>query len=374
MKKLISATLVMFLLFSCNKEEFGDIIGKLGGGKGSGNSHEGFVYTMSNETGGNSILIYSQNANGTLSYQSSTASGGTGSGAGLGSQGAVIVNAAHQWLFAVNAGSNSISSFKIGNSGKLTLAHTVSSNGTLPISVTTDANLLYVVNSATSNISGYTIGEDGSLTPINGSTQSLSTSNAGPAQISFVPGGKKLVVTEKTTNMITTFSVGASGAATPGSSIASAGKTPFGFDFSGPNYLIVSEAGGGMANASSVSSYSVAASTSLIDGAVSSNQTAACWAKVTKDSRYAYIANAQTNNLSLYKIGANGMLELLNGAEAATGLGPNDIVLSGDGSYLYSLNTGSHSIGQFKKGNNGGLKGMGEAPGLPAHAQGLAGF
>jgi len=374
MKKGILATLLMFLLYSCNKDEFGDIIGKLGGGKGSGNRQKGFVYTMNNETGGNNILIYNQNANGTLSYKSSTASGGTGSGAGLGSQGAIVIDAAHQWLFAVNAGSNSVSSFKIGDDGKLTLAHTVSSNGTLPISVTTDANVLYVVNSTTSNISGYTIGEGGTLTPINGSTQSLSASGAGPAQISFVPGGKKLIVTEKNTNMITTFNVDVSGIATLGSSIPSAGKMPFGFDFSGSNYLIVSEAGGGMAKASSVSSYSVSGSTALVDGAVTSNQTAACWAKVTNDGRYAYIANAQTNNISLYQISTNGMLKLLDGAEAATGLGPNDIVLSGSGSYLYSLNTGSHSISQFKKGNNAVLKGMGEEPGLPAHAQGLAAF
>ena len=374
MKKGILATSLMFLLVSCHKEDFGDLIEKLGGDKGSGNSPAGFVYTMSNETGGNSILVYSRKADGTLSYQSSAASGGTGSGAGLGAQRSVIIDAARQWLYAVNAGSNSISSFKIGTDGKLTLAHTVSSYGVLPVSVTADANVLYVVNSLTSNISGYTIGTGGALTPIEGSVQALSADSAAPAQISFVPGGHKLVVTEKTTNMITSFPVDASGVAGKSTSVQSAGQEPFGFDFSGANYIIVSEAWNGTPNASTVSSYSVAASTTVVSGAVTSKQTAACWAEATRDGQYAYIANAQTNNISLYQVNSTGMLDLLNASEAATGLNPHDMALSDNEHYFYNLNTGSHSISQFKRESNGSLKEMGEIKGLPAHADGLAAF
>jgi len=36
-------------------------------------------------------------------------SGGAGYGAGLGSQGALILNETHSWLFAVNAGDNTVS-------------------------------------------------------------------------------------------------------------------------------------------------------------------------------------------------------------------------------------------------------------------------
>ena len=55
------------------------------------------------------------------------------------------------------------------------------------------------------------------------------------------------------TNKIPRFPVNGSGVAGAGSSITSANMTPIGFDFSG--YAIVSEAAGGAANASTVSSY-----------------------------------------------------------------------------------------------------------------------
>ena len=252
------------------------------------NSRQGFVYTESNDASQNTILSYFQNSNGTLSFLGTTASGGNGSGAGLGSQGALALHNSHHWLFAVNAGSNSISSFSIGDDGSLTLAHTVSSNGTLPISLTVHGNLLYVVNSTSANISGFTIGAGGTLTWIDGSTQPLSAATAAPAQISFRPGGQYLVVAEKMTNKITTFPVNASGVAGAGSSITSANATPFGFDFSG-NYAIVTEAAGGAPNASTVSSYWTGASTALVSGPVNANQTAACWAVVTSDGKYAYV-------------------------------------------------------------------------------------
>lgn len=100
--------------------------------------------------------------------------------------------------------------------------------------------------------------------------------------------------------------------------------------FSGADYVIVSEAWSGIANASTVSSYSVSGSTAPVSETIASKQTAACWAEVTKDGQYAYIANAQSNNILLYQISGAGILKLLDASEAATGLNPNDIVLSGD--------------------------------------------
>ena len=81
----------------------------------------------------------------------------------LGSEGAIAINKDHTLLFAVNAGSNSVSSFKIKNDGSLELKYTVSSGGTLPISVCVHDNLLYVVNSTTANIRGFALGSNGSL-------------------------------------------------------------------------------------------------------------------------------------------------------------------------------------------------------------------
>jgi hypothetical protein len=71
----------------------------------------GTLYTLSNAASGNEVLAYDRSADGSLSFQRSYSTGGLGSGAGLGSQSSVILSKNHQWLFAVNAGSNEISVF-----------------------------------------------------------------------------------------------------------------------------------------------------------------------------------------------------------------------------------------------------------------------
>src|SRR5437016_4509384 len=82
------------------------------------NSNQGFVYTESNDAGQNAILTYAQSSNGKLTFLRSTPSGGSGSGAPLGSQGALAFDDVQvHWLFAVNAGSNSISSFSVDDNG-----------------------------------------------------------------------------------------------------------------------------------------------------------------------------------------------------------------------------------------------------------------
>lgn len=341
--------------------------------KKSSDSPKHYVYTMNNDAGPNSIMVYMQQSDGKLIYQSTTTSGGNGSGAGLGSQGSIVIDAAHQYLYAVNAGSNTVSSFRIDGNGNLTLASTVSSNGTLPISVTVYGNWLYVVNSTSSNISGYTI-SNGTMTSIAGSTLQLSTAASGPGQISFSPSGQKLVVTEKGTNKITTYTVNASGLAGSISSLSSASPTPFGFDFSG-NYAIVSEANGGAANASTVSSYSVTGpAPTLTHGPVTASQTAACWVDVSADGKFAFAANAGSNTISTFAVNTAGQLQLISAAAATGAMGAVDLTLSGDEAYVYNVNSGSHSITEFKKDSNGILTKIGEVTGLPTRVIGIAAF
>ena len=329
---------------------------------------QGVIYTESNAADTNSILAYLQNSNGTLSLLYTTESGGDGAGAGLGSQGALQISGDHQWLFAVNAGSNSISSFFIHENGCVTLMATVSSNGVFPVSLTVHNNLLYVVNSTSANISGFTIGSGGSLTLIPGSNQSLSAANAAPAQINFIPGGNYLLVTEKMTNKITRFPVNGSGVAGAGSSITSANTTAFGFDFAG-NYAIVSEVAGGAPSASTVSSY--AGGVSLTSGPVCAGHTAACRVKTTKDGRYAYVSNTGNNNISLFGVSSGGTVTLINAIAATTGMAPADLTLSSNEFYLYVINGTSHSISEFRKGSNLSLQSIGEITGLPPFAAGL---
>jgi 6-phosphogluconolactonase (cycloisomerase 2 family) len=367
---------ISVVLFSCSKEakQADEIAAKSFTTESKRiNPQQGFIYTMSNEASGNSILSFFQQSNGTLALQATTASGGNGNGGGLGSQGSLITDQHKNYLFAVNAGSNTISSFKINEDGSLALAHTISSGGTFPLSLTAHGDILYVVNSTTSNIAGFTIGTGGTLTSIPGSSHPLSTADAGPAEIAFTPDGQRLIVTEKNTNKITSFEVNSSGLAGNGTSINSAGQTPFGFAFAG-NTIVVTEASGGAPNGSTVSAYGTSGSTSLTGGPLATNQTAACWAATTRDGKFAYVTNTGSNTISSFEVNSNGGLRLINASEAATGTTPIDIVFSSNELYIYNLNAGSHSISAYKKGGNETLEKLADVASLPAHAVGLASF
>jgi 6-phosphogluconolactonase len=340
-------------------------------------SQEGYVYTESNDAAKNSILIYKQHSDGTLSFVDSVASGGAGIGTGLGSQGALVLDNQHQWLYAVNAGSSSISAFRVHSDGSLTRSCTVSSDGTTPVSLTVYNNWLYVVNSTSADICGFTIGSSGTLTKIDGSSQSLSSTTAGPGEIKFHPGGMALFVTEKATNKLAVFSVNAQGVAGSGTFNNSVGQTPYGFDFAHTkNYLIVSNAGAGVVNGGSCSSYTTDnnGNINLISGEVKDFQSAPCWLRTTRYGRFAFTTNAASNSISSYYISPYGGLYLVFFANTTTNEGPIDIVVSGNNGYVYNINSKSHTISEYKRGLLGTLNNIGEIPGLPPAAVGLAAY
>lgn len=335
---------------------------------------EGYVYTESNDWGQNSIVIYKQHHDGQLSWWKTVASGGAGAGASLGSQGALVIDENHQWLYAVNAGDNTVSSFWIHSNGDLTLKHTVSSQGIMPISVTVHDNLLYVVNSGSWNICGFWVGTDGTLKKIKHSKRSLSAANAGPAQIMFRPGGKVLYVTEKNTNKIAVYLVDNNGAAGAGNFINSVGPTPFGFDIAQHKYLVVSNAAGGVPGAGSCASYATDqwGNVNNLLGAVPDFQSAPCWVATAKWGRFAYTTNAGSNSISSYYVSPFGAIFLIFFTITPTDASPIDIKVSGNNRYVYNINAVSHTITEFQRGLFGTLNNIGRISGIPDHATGLA--
>jgi len=327
------------------------------------------VYTLTNQVAGNAVAVFNRAADGTLTAAGTVATGGTGTGAGLGSQGAVALSDDGQLLFAVNAGSNDVSVFTVGSAG-LSLASVTPSGGTLPISLTVHGQALYVLNAGgNGNISGFSVGSDGTLTPIVGSTQPLSGTNVGPAEVAFSPDGRRLVVSEKNTNLLDVYAVDANGVASGRISVASAGGTPFGFSFGLRNELFVSEATG------SASSYVLGAGPlSLVSGAVSNHQGAPCWAVVTNDGRFGFTGNG-AGSVSAFTIAPDGSISLVDasGASAVISGGVNDIALSGNSGYLYVLQTGGvQAIHAFRVQSDGHLVPLGPITGLPAGTRGLA--
>jgi 6-phosphogluconolactonase (cycloisomerase 2 family) len=334
----------------------------------------GAVYTLTNRPDGNAVLVYARGADGSITLAGSYATGGAGTGSGLGSQSAVILSDGHQWLFAVNAGSNSISSFQILPDQVLELVSTVPSGGSMPTSLAFYNGLLYVLNAGVpNNITGFTVANDGSLAQLPDSTRPLSAEATDPAQVSFNKTGTVVIVTEKATNVIDTYAVGNDGRLIGPIVHPSAGPVPFGFALDNQNTLFVSEAGGG----GGASTYRVGGDGSLtpVSSNVMTGQRAACWAAVTKNGRYGYVTNAGTGNISGFAIGADGSATLLNadGVTAVTGGNPTDIALSIDSHFLYVLVTATSSIARFAIGADGSLESLTQV-GTPSGLAGLAGY
>src|ERR1700722_11556201 len=109
-----------------------------GGHFGGGGAHAVFVQT--DNIAGNQIVAYHRNHDGTLSLANTFATGGLGGVLNgsmvdhLGSQGSLASDPTHGLLYAVNAGSNTVSVFSVYGD-QLDLRQVVSSGGTFPVSI-----------------------------------------------------------------------------------------------------------------------------------------------------------------------------------------------------------------------------------------------
>lgn len=343
------------------------------------NAAAGAVYTLTNATSGNAVMMFNRTANGQLALGGTFSTGGMGTGVGLGSQGAIVLDASNRFLFAVNAGSNTISVFSVTYSG-LSLVGTTSSYGQNPISLTSFGNMLYVLNDGgavggTDTLAGFTVDANGNLHNIM-SGVGLSAASVGPAEVRFNPEGNLLVVTEKATNNVDVFFLDSMGNVTGMKVMMSAAETPYGFAFGKHDILIVSDAVGGTANAGAVSSYFVAEDEShhTVTGSAADHQTAPCWIAVTNDGLYAYTTNTGSGTISSYSVGYAGKLTLMN--ESAGNVGANsapvDMGISNDQRSLYALGPGTGVIKGFWIGTDGSLTSQTTASGLPASTSGLA--
>ncbi len=339
----------------------------------------GRVFTLSNQASGNAVLAYPRHADGSLGAPTSYPTGGRGTGGGLGNQGAVVLDERGRYLYAVNAGSNEISVFRVRAAG-LTFLQTVPSGATEPISLTTHDDLLYVLHDGgNAQINGFRI-DDGRLRAIAGSTRRLTSASGmvDPAQVGFTPDGDALIVTEKATNQIVSFRVRGDGRAGDARVTMSHGATPFGFAVTPNGTLLVSEAFGGVPDASALSSYGVGrrGMLQLVSGSVGTTETAACWVVTTHDGHFAYLTNTGSGTVSGFAVAADGSVALLTPGgitgDAGMGSGPIDAVVTRDDRFLYVLNGRTHAIATFRVRADGGLDALFTTPGLPIGANGLA--
>ena len=149
------------------------------------NGRGGHLYMQTNEVK-NAIIHYHRSANGTLTEVERVATGGAGSGTfkpisgqesapnSFEGAGSVILSSDRRFLFATNGGDNSVSSFAVGDQGRLTLIDTKPTgtavegkSGTAKsLAYSPSKDMLYVVHSfGPDHIRLMSVSSDGKLTP-----------------------------------------------------------------------------------------------------------------------------------------------------------------------------------------------------------------
>jgi 6-phosphogluconolactonase len=135
-------------------------------------------------------------ANGALAPAGTFPTGGAGTGAGLGSGHSLVVSKDGRALVVVNAGSSTVSAFKVNHDGLRLIGGPVASGGTRPTSLTLDGDLLYVMNADSNSIAGFRLDDKRGLTPIAGSIQQFGAGTSVPSQIQFDKSRRVLIVDE----------------------------------------------------------------------------------------------------------------------------------------------------------------------------------
>jgi 6-phosphogluconolactonase len=352
----------------------------------------GAAYGWTNDPDGNEIVMFDRSSTGLLTPAGSFPTGGLGSGMLENSANGVIIaeqapnnlNGGYQFLFTVNAGSNSISVFDVRPDG-LELVSVAPSGGNHPLSVTYRKRVLYVLNGGNTNctggmpnITGFRVGAKGDLTPIPGSTRPVSGGAAsGCAQISFNKSGEVLVVTEREADKISTYTVDKNDVANGPIVNETSGVGPFGFTFTQRDQLVTTENFGAAPLQGGAASYEVLDDGTLvpISPTVRNGRSDTCWVVITDNNKFAYITNFQSGDISLYRVEPDGTLVLLNPTEAVIDVGAADLSLSGNSQYLYARNALQGSISAFAVDQTTGqLTRLQDIGGLPPGGAALGGF
>jgi 6-phosphogluconolactonase len=324
------------------------------------------VFVMTNAADHNQVLSFAVQSNGSLTSYGSYRTGGRGSGGTtdpLGSQGSLTLSQDRSLLFAVNAGSGEISSFRV-NGPALDLTDVKPTGGSAPVAVAEHGGLVYVLNFAgNSDVVGFKV-DDGYLTRIANSERFMSAANSGASSLAFSNDGKFLLVTEKLTNNIDVFPVMPNG--TLGTVVVTKDPSAGLFD------LLVAPDGAAIsveAGAATVTPFLIGPSGSLtsLSAPVATMDAASCWLAVTPDGKYLYVANTVSSTISGYVLIGGGVISALPGTIVMTfpaGSVDLDLAVSGDGKYLYSTNSGTGAIGMMAIKADGTLKLIGTLPAL----------
>jgi 6-phosphogluconolactonase (cycloisomerase 2 family) len=326
------------------------------------------VFAQTNNLSGNQIIAYHRDRQGRLTQAGTYDTGGrggqlTGSVADhLASQGSLTYDSEHGLLFAVNAGSNTVSVFRV-DGDRLRLRQVVGSGGRFPVSVAVHDHVVYVLNALDGgSIQGYKLDgdhlekKDGwhrclGLDP-NATPQFTNT----PGQVGFVRGGSQLVVTTKANgNNLDVFAIDHRGAPS-GSPVVTnlPGAVPFGFVPNDRRGIFLTEAG-----PNALATFDIHRDGSARQVAfAATGQAATCWVVAIGD--LLYTSNAGSATISGFRA-SDGGRHLTALGYASTDPGTIDAAASSDGRFLYVQTGVNGIIDEFTVNHDGTLTQFGTA-------------
>jgi 6-phosphogluconolactonase (cycloisomerase 2 family) len=327
----------------------------------SGNT--GAVFVQTDNTAGNAVAAYHRAPDGTLTLAGTYPTGGLGGILNgsvvdhLASQGSLTYDDEHGLLFAVNAGSDTVSVFRVFGD-RLELRQVIWSGGAFPVSVTVHGDHAYVLDAlGGGTLYGYRIA-DGHLTPIPGSSRRLGLDpNATPqftntpGQVAFTPDGSRILVTTKANgNSVDVFAVRPDGRLSRSPVVNSEpNAVPFAISFDHAGHVLIAEAG-----PSALATFALSGGGALTQLAIAdTGQAATCW--VAPADGYFYTSNAGSGSVSGYTVDGAGQLTALG--NALTGAGTVDA--SAAGGFLYVQTGAAGIVDEFAVGAGGALTSLG---------------
>ncbi|MEV8034913.1 beta-propeller fold lactonase family protein [Streptomyces sp. NPDC086182] len=335
-----------------------------GDGHDRGSHHAVFVQT--DNPAGNQIVAYRRAENGRLTQARTYDTKGLGGVlAGsvadhLASQGSLTYDSHHALLYAVNAGSDTVSVFSV-DGDRLVLRQVIGSGGRFPVSVAVHGDDVYVLNALDGgSLQGYTLHRgrlheqagrhrDLGLDP-NATPQFTNT----PGQVGFTGDGSQLVVTTKANGSnLLVFNLDRSGTPAHSPVVTNLpGAVPFAFVPNGRHGLFLAEAG-----TNAVATFTIHRDgTASQEAYAATGQSATCWIVAARSLLYA--SNAGSSTLSGFRTSDHGRRLTLLG-NTPTDPGTVDAATTPDGRFLY-VQTGVNGIvDEFEVNHDGSLTPLG---------------
>ena len=309
------------------------------------------LYISQNPNGDNQIAAYIQDTNsGKITLLDQYKTGGKGLTAVHGNSSHALISRG-KFLFCVNSGDDSISSFEIQTGGVLRLIGHYPSGGTTPVSLAVHADVLYVLNQGDAGA-----GKDGQLSALtiatDGSLQAIATAHIDlpakklPVEVLVTPksgligvslhDGDEIEIFQWSDSMIVAASSEQIHLPPYGGATLSPDATKDRLTSLGDSFLFTldDEKKPGVLSIRSSTNGSI----NHLHRNTHKRLKDPCWGAISPDGKTFWISSFATRILSLYSLGPNGSLAWISDtAPINDGPGGLDITTDPNGKYLFRL-------------------------------------